>query len=143
MIKQHIKKGKDKAAEVAKKTVTQVGEEFAEIPKQTVKEAVGISSYRTSPIVEAMQQQTKEVEERAGKDDPKRRLDYLGKEIEELGKKREIEEEQKRLLKEQEALKKEEGPKVLLEPATKKKIGQPAFGKKKAKGTGELIKSKK
>lgn len=145
MIKQHIKKGRDKAAEVAKKTARQVGEELIEIPKQTIKEAVGNKNSRISPVVEAMQLTTGEEELKGSSstDVPGKKLDYLEKELEELKKKRELEEEQKRLSEQQEITGKEEKPKPLLEPPAKKKMGLPIFGKKKAKGSGELIKSKK
>lgn len=145
MIKHQVKKGKAKAAEIAKKTARQVGEELIEIPKQTIKEAVGNKNSRISPVVEAMQLTTgeEELKGNSNTDVPGKKLDYLEKELEELKKKRELEEEQKKLSEQQEIIRKEEKPKPLLEPPVKKKMGLPIFGKKKAKGTGELIKSKK
>jgi len=145
MIKQHIKKGKDKAVEAAKKTARQVGEELIEIPKQTVKEVAGNTDSHTSPVVEAMQQKTEEEELRGRQstDEPVKKLDYLEKELEELRKKRKLEEEQKKLYEQQEMIGKEPTPKPLLEPPAKKKMGLPIFGKKKTKGTGEMLKSKK
>ena len=43
----------------------------------------------------------------------------------------------------EEALEKGKRPQIFKEPQAKKKMGLPSFGKKKTKGTGELIKSKK
>lgn len=145
MIRKHIKKGKSQAVEAAKKAAKQVGEEFAEIPKQAAREAVGKSDSGTSPIVEAMQLRT--TNEEMGKGDnegsPKKKLDYLEKELEDLKNKRDYENKQKEMLIAQEASKEEEKLKPLIEPPSKKKKGMPSIGKKKTKGTGELVKSKK
>ena len=146
MIKHHVKRGKKKAGEVARKTARQIGEELVEIPKQTVREALGTKkTQESSAIVEAMQQKTEEEGLRGSQstDEPVKKLDYLEKELEELKKKRELEEEQKKLSEQQEIIGKEEKPKPLLEPPKKKKMGLPVFGKKKTKGTGEMLKSKK
>ena len=145
MIKRHIKKGSSKAMEAAKIAARQVGKELLEIPKQTVKEAVGKKDSGISPVVEAMQLKTEkgEPEMAQSKDDSEKKLDYLEKELEELRRKREHEEYQKGLSEKQEALEKGKRPQIFKEPQAKKKMGLPSFGKKKTKGTGELIKSKK
>lgn len=141
MIKKHAKKAKDKAAEVALRTAKQVCSELLEIPKQTVKEVSGGQDSRPSPIVEAMQIKTKDISENEKPETPKKRLDYLEKELEVLKQKRDYQAEQERL-EAQQQVKKEE-PKPPLELPSKPKGRLPGFGKKKTKGTGEMIKSKK
>jgi len=142
MIRKHTKKVKEKAAEVAKRTAKQVGSELIEIPDQAVKEVTGGKDERISPIVEAMQMQTN-VDTPQGEtgETPEKRLDYLEKELEALKQKRNYQVEQERLEAQREE--KEEGPKPPIEPPAKSKRGLPGFGKKKTKGTGELLKSKK
>jgi hypothetical protein len=145
MIKKHAKKGKRIAIEAAKTIIKPVGEELVEIPKQTVKEVVGREDTGASPFVEAMQQKTEEKELKITQDGnvPKKKLDYLEKELDELKGRREHEKQKEKLALKKEMLEKDEKHKPPLEPSTKKKRGLHIFGKKKTKGTGEIIKGKK
>lgn len=137
------KKARDEARKIAKQT----GEEFGEIAKQAKKE---VSSEKpkdkTSPVVEAMKQQSGS----GTSDDSKVKtsgqsetIKRLEKELEELRLKRKKEE--KKWKKEQDEKMKENDEPSPPQPqaVSKPKMGPPTPGKKKPKGSGELVKSKK
>ena len=143
MIKKHLKKGKKKAAEVARETAKQIGSELVEIPKQTAREALGTKKTQDSSVIlEAMKLKTKEdLLDKDGRSTKPKKLDYLEKELEELKKKGEMEEMQRQQILKKNEVKKEPSP--FIEPPAKKKKGLPIFGKKTPKGSGEIMKSKK
>jgi hypothetical protein len=141
MIQKHAKKAKEKAAEVAKRTAQEVGSELASIPKQATKEAVGLDS-RPSPVVEAMQMQTDpNTLKDEGSEGPKKKLDYLEKEMEALKQRQEYLKQKEEVQAKEEQ--KDEPQEVFVEAPAKPKRGLFGRDKKKTKGTGEIIRSKK
>ena len=144
-----LKKTKQAILDEAKQVGRDVGREITRtIPESTVNEASGINvGSQTSPIVEAMQQKS---DLKSGKEEvgPKS-LDYLQKELKEIQEKERLER-----LKQQSpyplttnpsssGIQSNFKPPPFSNTKSKRRIGIPFFGPKKAKGTAELDSGKK
>ena len=156
MVSGLIKKTVQKTKEEAVKTSNQVLGELAEIPREALKESIGIGSnqldQQTSEVVEGMYRGSTDSSSYSQEEGERKRarrlnyLQYLQKEIEKLKRQRESEEENKRLSEEyQKEGQKRQEKKILpvLTQIPKRKIGLPFFSRKMPKGTGEVVKTSK
>jgi hypothetical protein len=133
---------KQSAAQTAKQIVQEIA---VEIPKKAIEEVVsGPEQNIEMSTAGKSDSGTSKVFTNESAIEDKKTLDYLRFELEELERKKKESEVMKNI---QEQKQKEDNnmaqPKPQIEKNTKRKIGLPFFGKKQAKGTGEMLKSMK
>lgn len=145
MMKTFVKQTKQKVKDEAIKTGKQMMQEFGEFPKDASRQ-LGFEQNQ-SPVNGSSSDNfsTDKPEYREDVKENEKRLDYLQREIDELMQKKQQEEY---AVQKQEAIaKQDQGGDIKGNPwenqISKRKIGLPFMQGKKAKGTGEMIRSKK